>query len=178
MYPKVIKPGFNAGMLIRFILERCRTVAEAITAVQNLPIASAQTISLADKSGELAVLECNSEKLSIIRPELGRDYVAAANCFTSPDMLEYRNTEIDDWQAEERYKTAQKALSTKPESASVDFLKGILGGRYGFMCQYDRKKNADTVWSVIYDLKRKQIWRAEGNPSRKAYKEDKRMSLL
>lgn len=178
VYPKVIKPGFNAGMLIRFILERCRTVAEAITAVQNLPIASAQTISLADKSGELAVLECNSEKLSIIRPELSRDYVAAANCFTSPDMLEYRNTEIDDWQAEERYKTAQKALSTKPESASVDFLKGILGGRYGFMCQYDRKKNADTVWSVIYDLKRKQIWRAEGNPSRKAYKEDKRMSLL
>jgi hypothetical protein len=43
------------------------------------------------------------------------------------------------------------------------------------MCQYDRKANADTVWSVIYDLKRRQIRRAEGNPSRKAFREDTRM---
>lgn len=45
------------------------------------------------------------------------------------------------------------------------------------MCQYDRKKSADTVWSIIYDLKCKQMWRVEGNPSRKKFKEDTRMRL-
>ena len=46
------------------------------------------------------------------------------------------------------------------------------------MCQYDRKKGADTVWSVVYDLKNKKIYRVEGNHSRKKYKEDKRFSFL
>ena len=178
VYPKHVKPGFNAGMLIRYILEKCKTVSEAIEALQNLPTSSSQTITLADSSGEIAVVECNCEKLTIIRPEPGKDYVAATNCFTTPDMLNYRNTEIDDWRAEDRYKTAHTALQNKPETASFEYAKDILGGKFGFMCQYDRNTNADTVWSVVYDLKRKQIWRAEGNPSRKIFREDNRMSLI
>ena len=42
------------------------------------------------------------------------------------------------------------------------------------MCQYDRKTGADTVWSVIYDVKERKIYRVEGNPVRKGFKEDKR----
>ena len=43
------------------------------------------------------------------------------------------------------------------------------------MCQYDRKKNADTVWSVIYDVKYRKIYIVEGNPSREQFQEDKRL---
>ena len=46
------------------------------------------------------------------------------------------------------------------------------------MCQYDRKTNADTVWSVIYDIKNKKIYRVEGNPSRKQFKEDTRLKFI
>ena len=35
-------------------------------------------------------------------------------------------------------------------------------GKYGFMCQYDRKTDADTAWSVIYDIKNNEIFRVEG----------------
>jgi predicted choloylglycine hydrolase len=177
VYPKVKKPGFNAGMLIRYILEKCKTTSEAITSLQHLPIASSQTITLADRNGEIAVIECNAEKLIVRRPELNNNFVAAANCFVTPEMSPYRNTEIDDWRADERYHTAQTALTDHTSKLSIEFAKDVLSGRYGFMCQYDRKANADTVWSVIYDTKRKQIWRAEGNPSRKAFKEDARMKL-
>ena len=45
------------------------------------------------------------------------------------------------------------------------------------MCQYDRRKGADTVWSVVYDVKNKKIYRVEGNPSRKPYKEDLRFKF-
>lgn len=38
--------------------------------------------------------------------------------------------------------------------------------------------NKDTVWSVIYDLKNKKIYRVEGNPSRKKFIEDKRFKLV
>ncbi len=177
VYPKVSKPGFNAGMLIRYILEKCKTTGEAINALYCLPIASSQTITLADRNGDIAVVECNAEKLVVIKPDPGKNFVVATNCFLSSEMLQYRNTEIDDWRADERYHTAQNALTDHHAALSVMLAKDILAGKYGFMCQYDRKKNADTVWSVVYDLKRKQIWRVEGNPSRKPFKEDVRRVL-
>ena len=177
VYPKLIRPGFNAGMLVRFILEKCKTTEEGIDAIKNLPIASSQTITLADPSGDIAVIECNAENLVVIRPIPRQDFVVAANCFNTPRMLPYRNTEIDDWRADERYNTAVNALANHPKGYSVQFAQDILAGKYGFMCQYDRKTNADTVWSVVYDLKRKQVWRVEGNPSRKVFKEDRRFTF-
>ncbi len=177
VYPKINKSGFNAGMLIRYILEKCKTTSEAISVLKNLPIASSQTITLADRFADIAVVECNAEKLVVIRPDTGKNFIAAANCFVSPDMQQFRNTEVDDWRADERYRTAYSALIDNSAKMSTGFAKDVLAGKYGFMCQYDRKTNADTVWSVVYDLKRKQIWRAEGNPSRKTFKEDIRMKL-
>lgn len=82
---------------------------------------------------------------------------------------------FDNWNAFERYNTMKNAFEKfKP---SIEFAKNLLSGKYGFICQYDRKKNADAVWSVIYDLTDPKILRAEGNPSRKEYQEDNRFSF-
>ncbi len=177
IYPHVRKPGLNAGMLLRCLLETCKTTAEAIEKLKALPIASAQTFTIADQSAEIAVVECNPNDLEIIRPDTGEQFVVTANNFNSEKMRPYRNPEIDDWRSEERYQTARNALLQNRGAYTVPFAKDVLSGRYGFLCQYDRRQNADTVWSVVYDLKRKQIWRAEGNPSRKQFKEDMRMKL-
>ncbi|WP_085834054.1 C45 family autoproteolytic acyltransferase/hydolase [Clostridium merdae] len=177
VYPHVRKPGLNSGMLVRCLLEKCRTTAQAINLLHSLPIASAQTLTIADKSGEIAVVECNPVAIEVIRPREGEGFVATANNFNSAPMYPFRNPDIDDWRSDERYQTARNALEQNRESYTVPFAQDILAGKYGFMCQYDRKKNADTVWSVVYDLKRKQIWRVEGNPARKPFEEDKRMKL-
>ena len=66
MYPTKIAPGFNAGMLVRYVLERCSTVEEAIEAIRKLPVGSAQAITLADRSGAAAVVECNCESLEAV----------------------------------------------------------------------------------------------------------------
>lgn len=177
VYPKIRKPGFNAGMLVRYMLEKCRTTQEAIKELHQLPIASAQTITMADINGDIAVVECNPEKIIVIRQEAKEHFVATANNFNSIDMKQYRNPDIDDWRSDERYFTAYNALKNNKDSYCVKFAEDILSGKYGFMCQYNRKTNADTVWSIIYDLKRKQVWRVEGNPSRKRFKEDLRMKI-
>lgn len=177
IYPRLRKPGLNAGMLTRFLLEQCSTTGEALAALQRLPIASAQTLTIADAAGEIAVVECNPEKVVVIRPKNGEVFVATANNFNAKPMLPYRNPDIDDWRSADRYQTAQSALAGNSGGFTVAFAQALLAGKYGFMCQYDRKLNADTVWSVVYDLKRKQIWRVEGNPSRKRFKEDARMAL-
>ncbi len=176
LYPHVRKPGLNAGMLIRYILEKCSTVDEAIMALKELPIASAQTITLADSLGKIAVVECNSLKMEIIYPIIGEKFVATANCFNSETMKEFKTPKgVDSWRSEERYLTAHNALAQQGKNYSLQFCESLLSGKYGFICQYDRKKNADTVWSAIYDVKNTRFYRAEGNPSRKKFVEDIRM---
>lgn len=178
VYPKIRKAGLNAGMLVRYFLEKCRTVKDVLEKIKNLPIASAQTITLADKTGDMAVIECNPEKVKIIYPEENYNFIVSANNFNSREMREYKNPEgINDWNSEERYRTAYEALKENKNNCSFEFAVNLLSGKYGFMCQYDRKKGADTVWSSIYILNENKIYRAEGNPSRKKFREDKRLKF-
>lgn len=177
VYPKVRKYGFNAGMLVRYILEKCQTTKQAICFLKRIPIASQQTITLLDAKGDMAVVECNPYIVKVLEPRDQDHFIAATNNFHSKEMADYCNFEIDDWYSEKRYQVAYHALKIHQNELSLDTVRNILAGKYGFMCQYDRKKGADTVWSVIYDTKNKRIYRVEGNPSRKQFKEDIRLSL-
>jgi predicted choloylglycine hydrolase len=177
IYPLVFRPGLNAGMLTRYILEKCKTVKQALEVLQRLPIASAQTITMLDKTGDMAVVECNCEKIAIIRPEPGRGFVAATNQFVSKEMKQYAYSGPDEIHSGERYRTLTDALGGAT-GCSLDFAMGLLSGKYGFMCQYEREKGLDTVWSTIYDLKNFKVYRAEGNPSRKGFQEDRRLKFV
>lgn len=174
VYPTIKQIGLNAGMMLRLFLEKCKTVNEVIELLQLLPIASSQTFTMADASGNLAMIECNSNRIEIIRDE---SMVLATNLFYSEKMKPYNNLNIDNWNAEERYQTLLRALS-RYRIKSLDDAIELLAGKYGFICQYDRKTGKDTVWSVIYDLKNQKIYRVEGNPSRKLFKEDKRFKFV
>ena len=176
LYPHLNKPGLNAGMLVRYLLEKCTTVDEALAALKELPIASAQMITLADSIGKIAVAECNPVKMVVRYPGKDEKSIASANCFITDEMKEYRTpSNIDSWHSELRFQTADDALRKHKDNYSLSFAKDLLAGKYGFICQYDRKKNADTVWSAIYDCKNMRFYRVEGNPSRKPFKEDKRL---
>lgn len=178
VYPKTKKAGINSGMLVRYLLEKCKTTTEAIQSIKKLPIASAQTLTIADKNGDIAVIECNSEQVEVIRPNQNENFVIATNNFHSNKLKEYKHPNyIDDWKAEERYIVAYNALKQNKKNFSFQLAKEILSGKYGFMCQYDRRTGADTVWSVIYDIKNNKIYRAEGNPSRKKFVNDERMKF-
>jgi predicted choloylglycine hydrolase len=175
-YPTVKKPGITAGLLVRYLLEKCRTVSEVLTSLQQLPISSSQILTMIDKTGEMAVVECNCENLTVIRPNDRENFVLATNQFMAPEMLKYRYQAVDDIHSWERYQTIQTALMKRDEG-SVKFAEEILAGKYGFTCQYERSKGFDTVWSTVYDLTNLKVYRAEGNPSRKLYKEDKRLNF-
>lgn len=174
VYPTVKQPGLNAGMLLRLFLEKCKTVDEVIELIKILPIASSQTFTLVDAKGMIAVIECNGETIEIITDS---GYVCATNLFHTKKMKKYNNLIIDSWNAELRYLTMTKVLSNE-QIKTFDDAVDLLSGKYGFICQYDRSTGKDTVWSVVYDLKDRKIYRVEGNPSRKKFIEDKRFKLI
>ncbi len=66
---------------------------------------------------------------------------------------------VDDWFAEERYQTLMDCLSSNFQHMDLSEAKKLLVGGLAFLCQYDRKTSKDTVWSVIYDLNNKRVYR-------------------
>ncbi|WP_312352754.1 C45 family peptidase [Aminipila sp.] len=173
IYSREKKLGLNAGIIVRYLLEKCRTVEECIKALEAMTIGSAQTLTIADPSGDMAVVECNAHELVTIRPK-ERPCVYTTNHFNSVSMKKYMEAPEDILFSHLRYKVASEALS-KEEEYTFDFVKDLLSGKKGFMCQYDRALGADTVWSSLYDLTALKYYRCEGNPSREIYKEDLRM---
>jgi predicted choloylglycine hydrolase len=175
---EVIAPGLNAGILVRYILEKCKTVKESLDLLAAMPIASAHTLTMVDKTGDMVVVECSCEKTVIIRPKSNENFVVTANHFVSEEMQPYQHNEelYADFRSKDRYQTAYNALKARNDY-SIELAQDILSGKYGFMCQYDRSKGLDTVWSSVYDLKDNKIYRAEGNPSRVKFKNDNRLEF-
>lgn len=178
VFPTVRQPGFNAGILLRYLLEKCGTVREAIDAVKMLPVGSSQNFILADANGNIVSMEINSvKKIFTLGKKSQTNYVCATNCFRQSEMEEYNNPEIDNWASESRLYTMMTFFSSadsEQKIVDVHSAKELLSGRYGFLCQYEKKSGKDTVWSVIYDLKNYRIYRAEGNPRRCKFREDRR----
>lgn len=172
--PYKIKPGLNAGMLLRMGLEKCRTVDDFVNILKHVPIASSQTFVVADAQNNGALVECSSMDIEIVPLVDDVNFVFSTNMFNTDKMKKYNNLPDDTWQAEERYKVMRLYLEETLEGFDVKRAKSLLSGEQGFLCQYDRKTGKDTVWSVIYDVSRNSIYRVEGNPSRKKFKEDKR----
>lgn len=154
VYPNQCKPGFNAGMIVRYLLEKCKNVSEAVSCLYQLPIASAQTLTLADAMGTITVIECNAEQIKVEKTlNNNLSFVCATNTFHFPEMMGYNNDKIDNWFAEERYQTLYSAFNRKNGGFNLPFAEKLLSGDYGFLCQYDRSTGKDTVWSVIYDTR-------------------------
>lgn len=185
VYPTKIAYGFNAGMLVRYLLEKCKTTKEAVQALQKLPISSAQTITLADKSGKIALVECNCECIKVITNDSDlknmenveysdKNFVFTTNHFVSDSMCVYQYSGEDDCYSHRRYQTLCNAFQNEIGD-SLQFAKDLLSGKKGFLCQYDRQKGMDTIWSSIYDVTDNKIYRAEGNPAVKEFVEDKRL---
>lgn len=171
VYPTVKAEGFNAGFLIRYILEKCENVKEAKEFLETVPIGSSQNIIIVDRFGYIlsAELNCLCKKISILR-----DFSYKTNHFTENEMLEYVYAGEDNIFSHKRYETLKNEIYSNYQIQDV--LELIRGDR-GFLCQYDRKKGFDTIWSSVYDIKNKVIYRSEGNPMRKSFKVDKRLEF-
>ena len=176
--PSKIKPGINAGMLLRLFLERCKNVEELLRLIQTIPIASSQTIIATDFGGNAALIECSPQAMEVQKIDDKRKYVCSTNMFNTEKMMPCNNLPEDTWQAEERYRTMETYLSQNAGKINLKCAQDLLSGKEGFLCQYDRKTEKDTVWSIACDMSEKSLYRAEGNPSRKAFIKDERMKFL
>jgi predicted choloylglycine hydrolase len=179
--PKVeeIQPGINSIFLVRYILEKCRSVDEGLAVLKTLPVSSSCNILLADKSEKMLVAECNPFELTVRKPlrnNNSESFIITVNHFTSRKMRKHEAGNHNEFQSAERYETAYTALMNTGDKGGVTYAQKILSGKCGFMCQYEKSLNFETIWASVFDITNNKIYRAEGNPQKTKLIEDKRLT--
>lgn len=172
------QPGLNFLMVVRYLLEKARNVQEGIHLLQELPLSTAQNIILADRSGAMAVVECCAQGIVVRKPEPGQPFIVATNQFIDSRMTALDERPEPDWYATQtRYHTVQHALAELLTQAQdpLQFAQDILSGRCGFVCQYNKALQFDTLWSLVVQPNDLTILRAEGNPKKAKFHEDTRL---
>lgn len=172
-----IKAGFNSCFIVRYLLEKAKSVDHAIMLLNELPVASNCNILLADKSGKMVVAEC-TPLLKQLRTPVVTPYgkiICTVNNFTSENMQQYDYSDGNVYNSVERYNVVVNSLPKLLQDDLIANTQKLLKGEYGFMCQYEKELNFETVWSSIFDLDNLCIYRAEGSPIKKKFIEDKRL---
>lgn len=174
---KKIKPGFNSCFIVRYLLEKAKDTDDAISLLMELPIASNCNVLLADKNGNMKVVECTPNLKRIREAEVinGDKIVCTVNSFTSSKMQSYDNSHGNDYDSHKRYQVVLDSFQKELYGDLIEKTQCLLKGDYGFMCQYDKKLNFETIWSSIFDLKSLMIYRAEGDPRKKKFVKDCRL---
>ena len=171
-----IQAGFNSCFVVRYLLEKANSTESALFLLMKLPIASNCNILIADKSGEMLVVECTPYEKRI-REAVSIDdakIVCTVNSFTSDEYASYDDSNGDDYDSAKRYKVVMNSFIDKITSNYLENTISLLKGEYGFMCQYE-DPNFQTVWSSIFNLKNLMIYRAEGDPRKKKFITDSRL---
>lgn len=164
--------GVNFYFIVRYILEHCQTTEEAIDIVANVDTSQSNNFLIADKNGNLVVIEKSPGKYAIRK---SKNVIFCTNHFLSKKM-QGEQAEKPDWsKTEERLKTIDFRLSSSKE-LSIDDIKNILCDRDGCVCLNLKKENFGTLWSIISNLNTLKLWRCEGLPKVQKYKEDTRLN--
>lgn len=173
-----ITPGFNLVFIVRYLLEKANNVKDAKELLLKLPVSSNCNILLADNSGDMIAVECSPKEKNIRKPIKINDdlsVICTVNNFTSESMKKYEWDEQDEYHTDERYDNVISAFRNFSSEDITEYIKEVLRGNKGFMCQYDKSLNFETVWSSVFDLESLIIYRSEGNPKRCKFIKDERL---
>lgn len=172
-----IKPGFNSCFIVRYLLEKANNAQNALALLLKLPVASNCNILLADRSGIIFVVECTPSLKNIREAETFNTGKIACitNSFESDKMKQYDASYGNNYNASLRYNVVLESFQKYIKDNLIENTKNLLMGNYGFMCQYDNEPGFETVWSQIFDLKTLKAYRAEGDPRKKEFINDKRL---
>lgn len=175
---KKIRTGFNSCFIVRYLLEKADSTEQALSLLWNLPVASNCNILLADKIGRMVVAECMPTLRKIREAENfhGNRIACTVNSFVSDEMNPYDDAHGNDYDSRRRYQTVMDSFSSgQIKDDLFESTMRLLRGDYGFMCQYDKEPDFETVWSSVFDLESLAVYRAEGDPRKKKFIIDNRL---
>jgi predicted choloylglycine hydrolase len=156
--------GILSTMVIRILLDKCKTIHEATELIHKLPHSYSYNYLIADKQNAYAIEVC-PPKIVVRKPE--HNYISICNHFESDklkdDQLRIIPTTI------ERTKTIEKIID---ESSILDLntVKNILSGHSNKgVCLHHYNDFLGTIWSGIFNLTTGDAYYSFGAPCSNDY---------
>jgi predicted choloylglycine hydrolase len=168
-------PGMTFVLAVRYILDKCKSVQEATEFLTRIRFATASNYLLADRSGSMLVVEAANGKVNVRKPESGARFVVATNHFVSDEMRGVENVDKRPPDSEKRYDAITRALSQATGGIEQKAIKDILSDHTGLVCSHIETIQLGTLWSIIANLTKLKILRAEGHPCNTKFQQDTRL---
>ncbi|MAU14109.1 C45 family peptidase [Flagellimonas sp.] len=168
-----VQPGIGFHFIIRKVLENCSVTKQAIEVVQQANISTACNFLIADRMGELAVVESCPQGSFVRRPGAGEQHLFITNQFQSAEMKAFEAEGVAWSKSAERYQGMETLLGGM-DGMDLQKAKAILSD--GCVCLDLKKERFGTIWSVVSNLNKGIIERAETKPRMNNYKQDTRLA--
>ncbi len=141
--------GFSSYHMIRYIAEHCKTTKEALVVFAKIPVAVPKNFLIADKTGDIAVVEHAAKDYKILRPKKFTDakYIIQTNHCLDPkyakvDPVLALNPKADTFL---RYEEADYLIRAElPNYNFTDTGRILRDSHYVY--------NDDTIWSLALEL--------------------------
>lgn len=156
--------GFSFWIVVRSILENCKTIDEALKLVTRMPVAYNLNLMLADKSGKIAMFQCidGHKDYKIIDENSNENYLSCTNHTLLDTIKPYEKILIEN--SVIRNNCITNVLNSE-KTISVDRIKKLLSTSYpaGLSCHY-YKEFFGTLRSIVFDVTAGDLQIAFGSP--------------
>lgn len=169
--PSNYVPGVHFWICIRYILDKCKNVEQAVNFLEETQPHCGFQVMLSDSSGAMAVVEIHPKRTRVRWPE--EHFIVTTNHLNHPDMRELTLFEPpDSWP---RYNTCVEEIR-KMDSVDENMVQSILSGHDGLVCSHLDGFGVGTLYSTVTDLSTLRVWRATGHPCSNPYVVDTRLA--
>jgi hypothetical protein len=162
-HPEHVRPGVPFHLVVRIVLETCRTAREAMNTIRLMPLFHTFNYFMADRD-EMYVVESHAET---VRVSGGRtDVLAVTNHYQHPDLqpLHGRRTLTH---SRGRLLRLRQGPATWDSSDPLRSVQEVMSDHSAHVCGHD--DGAATLWSVVCDPGSHRVAYALGAPCRNAY---------
>ncbi len=145
--------GVPHFVVVRALLDRCKTVAQALDVIAGIPIAWCTNFVVADRCGEAALIEVAYAHRAVKRigPGSQEQFVWATNHYTLPTMIAHDAGRMR--QSVARHKTIESRLRSAVPHVNKEAIRAILSEPIPKgVCVHHYAGGLGTLWSMIFDL--------------------------
>lgn len=156
--------GFSFWIVVRSILENCKTVEEAIKWTMDAPIGYNINLMVADKNNKIAMLQCmdGHKAYRMLDGTTEDNYLMVTNHTVLPEIKPYEKMLIEN--SVIRYNTIEK-MFMEQKTISVEHLKDIMSLSYPQgLCSHYYSEFFGTLRSMIFDTCDQTITMTFGSP--------------
>lgn len=146
--------GLTCVHMTKLIAETCETVEDAINIFKKVPLCGPKNYFIADKDGNMAIVEHTSKKFKIIRPK--ENLLIQTNHYVDEELkkedtvlkkVPYHNTFL------RYYETLQGVNFNREKFDYKDIIK-IIGRKGSYTCQ--NFPEVKTIWSLALDMQKQK----------------------